>query len=203
MKTPVIPAENTDLISMVKDRDRRFLLKWLITTALTAILAAVCFRPAANRYGVPVAILMALGFVILPFFACGGWRWITDRGFSGTVEDLDFSVRLEMHDRMGAGFVRGTRKGYTHSRGAAQANYCRVTVSTDQDSIKTLTLRLPGDSEAFPLRIGDRIVKYRGLPYPAIVGCKRPLCTVCGSMDDDGKGECRGCGYSLIVLPLD
>ncbi len=203
MKTPVIPAENTDLISMVKDRDRRFLLKWLITTALTAILAAVCSRPAANRYGVPVAILMALGFVILPFFACGGWGWITDRGFSGTVEDLDFSVRIEMYDTMGIGTVRGTRRGKPKLRSAQQANYCRVTVSTDQDSIKTFTLRLPGDSEAFPLKVGNRIVKYRGLPYPIIVGCRTPLCTVCGSMDDDGKGECRCCGCSLIILHLE
>lgn len=203
MKTPVIPAENTDLISMVKDRDRRFLLKWLIITALCLVLAIVFFKPAATHYGVPVAILMALGLGILPFFACGGWGWITDRGFSGTVLDMDFSVRLEMHDRMGAGFVRGTRKGYTHSRGATQANYCRVTVSTDQDSIKTFTVRLPGDSEAFPLKVGNRIVKYRGLPYPVIVECKTPVCVVCGHPDDDGKGECRSCGCSLVVLPLD
>lgn len=203
MKTPVIPAENTDLISMVKDRDRRFLLKWLIITALCLVLAIVFFKPAATHYGVPVAILMALGLGILPFFACGGWGQITDRGFSGTVEDLDFSVRIEMYDTMGIGMVKGTRRGKPKLRSAQQANYCRVTVSTDQDSIKTFTVRLPGDSEAFPLKVGNRIVKYRGLPYPAIVGCKRPLCTVCGSMDDDGKGECRGCGASLIILHLE
>ncbi len=203
MKTPVIPTENTDLISIVKANDRRFLLKWLIITAICLALTIVFFKPAAARYGIPVAILMALGLVILPFFTCGGWGWITDRGFSGVVLDMDFSVRLEMHDRMGAGFVRGTRKGYTHSRGATQASYCKMQIRTDDETVQTFTVRLPGDSEAFPLKEGDRIVKYRGLPYPAIVGCKTPLCTVCGNLDDDGKGECRSCGYSLVVLPLD
>ena len=203
MKTPVIPAENPDLIAIVKANDRRFLLKWLIITAVCLVLAIVFFKPAATHYGVPVAILMALGLGILPFFACGGWGWITDRGFSGTVLDMDFSVRLEMHDRMGAGFVRGTRKGYTHSRGATQANYCKMQVRADDETVQTFTVRLPGDSEAFPLKVGNRIVKYRGLPYPVIVGCKTPVCVVCGHPDDDGKGECRSCGCSLVVLPLD
>ena len=85
MKPPVIPAENPDLIALVKANDRRFLVKWLITTALMAVLAVVCFSPAANKYGIPVAILLGLGFVVLPFPLCGGIGWVTDRGFAGTV----------------------------------------------------------------------------------------------------------------------
>ncbi len=203
MKTPTIPAENTDLISLVKERDRRFLLKWLITTALLVILAVAFFKPAANLYGIPVAVLLAMGFVVLPFILCGGIEWVTDRGFAGTVEDMDFSVRIEMHDSMGVGTVKGTRMRKHRHHSAGQANYCKLLIRTDEGNVKTITLRLPGDSEAFPLRIGDRIVKYRGLPYPAVVGCKTPLCTACGNPDDDGKGECRSCGCSLIVLPLD
>ena len=203
MKTPTIPRGNPDLIALVQKNDRRFFTKWLILTAVFLIPAILFFKPAADQYGVPVAILMLLGFVIFPFFACGGCDHFTDRSFTGTVENLDFSVRIEMHDTMGIGTVKGTRRGKPKLRSAQQANYCRVTVSTDQDSIKIFTVRLPGDSEAFPLKVGNRIVKYRGLPYPAIVGCKTPLCTVCGHVDDDGKGECRTCGCSLIVLPLD
>jgi hypothetical protein len=203
MKIPTLPAENTDLISLVKERDRRFLLKWLISTALLMIPTVAFFKPAANLYGIPLAILLALGFVVLPFIFFGGIEWVTDRGFAGTVEDMDFSVRIEMHDSIGISTVKGTRKGKHRHHSAGQANYCKVTVCTDEGTAKTLTLRLPGDSEAFPLRIGDRIVKYRGLPSPAVVGCKTPLCTACGNPDDDGKVECRSCGCSLIVLPLD
>lgn len=200
MKTPLIPAENTDLIALVKKRDRRFLWKWLGYTLLTAILAAVCFGPAANEYGIPVAILLALGFLLLPFLLCGGIAWVTDRGYAGTVRDLDFSVRLETQDTLGVVTVKGVGRKQTRRASAGQVNYCKVTVLTDEGAVKALTLRLPGDSETFPLKVGDRIVKYRGLPYPVIVGCKTPICTVCGHMDDDGKGECRGCGCSLIVI---
>ena len=202
MNQPTIPAENSDLIALVEKNRRRFLTKWLVLTAVFLVPAVAFFRPAANLYGIPVAILLLLGFVIFPFFACGGWDRITDQGFCGTVEKLDFSVRVEMHGNTGNVTVKNTAG---HKRlvraGAGQANYCKVSVLTDEGDFKTLTLRLPGDSESFPLREGDRIVKYRGLPFPAVVGCKTPLCAACGFLDDDGKGECRCCGSSLIVLP--
>lgn len=204
MNKLTIPAENHDLAALVQKNDRRFYTKWLVLTAVCLVPAVAFFKPAMNHYGIPVAILLLLGFVIFPFFACGGWDFLTDRDVVGTVEHMEFSVRLEMYRTSGAGVVKGTRKGYhTRSQGARQTNYCRVTVLTHEGSAKTLTLRLPGDSESFPLRVGDSIVKYHGLPFPAVVGCRTPLCTVCGSMDDDGKGECRACGCSLIVLPLD
>ncbi len=202
MKTPTIPAENTDLIALVKERDRRFLLKWLISTAILTALAVAFFKPAANLYGIPVAVILALGFVVLPFVLCGGIEWATDRGYAGMVENMDFSVRIEMHDTMGVGSVKGTSRRSHRRHSAGQANYCKLLIRADDGTAKTLTVRLPGDSEAFPLSKGDRIVKYRGLPYPAIVGCKTPLCVACGNPDDDGKGECRSCGCSLIVLPL-
>ena len=202
MNTPVIPAENTDLLSLVRKNDRRFLIKWSVTTALLLALAIAFFKPAAGLYGIPLAVLMVLGFLVLPFLLCGGIEWITDRGFTGIVEDMDFSVRIEMHDSIGVGTVKGTRKGKARHHSAGQTNYCKVTVSTSEGKTKAVTLRLPGDSEALPLKVGDRIVKYHGLPYPAIVGCKTPICPLCGRLDDDGKGECRTCGSSLIVIPL-
>ena len=203
MKAPEIPTGNTDLIAVVRQRDRRFLLKWLITTAILTAFAVAFFKPAANFYGVPIAILLALGFVVLPFILCGGIEWISDRGFTGTVEDLDFSVRLETHDTMGVVTTKGISKKRIKHASAVQVNYCRITVLTDEGKGKTCTVRLPGDSGSFPLHKGDRIVKYRGLPFPVVLGCKTPLCAVCGHPDDDGKGECRLCGGSLIVLPRD
>lgn len=201
MNQPKIPYENPDIQAIAKQTNRRFLVKWLITTAVFLMLAVAFFPTAAAHYGIPVAILLALGLVILPFFACGGWEWITDRGFTGVVTELDFSVRLEMYRTSRGGVVRGSRRRYhTRAHDARQTNYCKVTACTDDDSVKTFTIRLPGDSESFPLKVGDRIVKYHGLPFPAIVGCKTPFCVVCGQMDDDGKGECRGCGCSLIVM---
>ena len=201
MNPPIIPAENADLAALVKERDRRFLLKWLITTAVLAVPTVAFFKPAANLYGIPVAVLLALGFAVLPFILFGGIEWVTDRGFSGTVEDMDFSVRMEVHDTMGVGTVKGTGRRSRLRHSAGQANYCKLLICTDGGAVKTLTVRLPGDSESFPLSKGDRVVKYRGLPFPAIVGCRTPLCAACGNPDDDGKGECRCCGHSLIILP--
>lgn len=203
MKAPAIPAENTDLIALVKERNRRFLVKWLVTTAISVALAAAFFKPAASLYGVPVALLPALGFAVLPFVLVGGIEWITDRGLAGTVEDMDFSVRIEMHDTVGVSTVKGTSRRAHRRHSAGQANYCKLLIRAEDGTAKAVTLRLPGDSESFPLSKGDRVVKYRGLPYPAIVGCKTPLCVACGNRDDDGRGECRSCGCSLIVLPLD
>lgn len=203
MTPPVIPPENPDLIALVQGRNRRFLTKWLITTALTATLAAACFSLAASAYGLLIAILLALTLILLPFLLCGGIEWVTDKGFTGTVKDLDFSVRLETRDTVGVVTTKGIGRKRVVRATAGEVNYCKITVLTDEGTYKTCTVRLPGNSDAFPLRKEDRVIKYRGLPCPAIVGCKTPLCVVCSTADDDGKGECRGCGCSLIVAPLD
>lgn len=203
MKAPMTPAENTDLIALVKERDRRFLTRWLISTAVTVTLAVACFGPATRSYGLLVAILLALGLALLPFLLCGGIEWITDRGFAGRVESLDFSVRLETHDTLGVVTVKGIGRKRVKRATAGEVNCCKISVLTDEGAYKTCTVRLPGDAGSFPLRKGDRVIKYRGLPCPAIVGCKTPLCVVCGHLDDDGKGECRGCGASLIVPTSD
>ncbi len=203
MNPPVIPAKNPDLIALVKERDRRFLTKWLFSTALTTALAVACFGLAMNAYGLLVAILLALSLILLPFLLCGGMEWVTDRGFAGTVEDLHFSVRLETHDTLGVVTVKGIGRKRVKRATAGEVNYCKISVLTDEGAYKTCPVRLPGDADSFPLRKGDRVIKYRGLPCPAIVGCKTPLCVVCGHLDDDGKGECRGCGASLIVPTSD
>ena len=205
METPIIPSENDDLIALVRKRDRHFLTQWLVSTALTTVLAIACFGLAMNSYGLLVAILLALVLVVLPFLLCGGIEWITDRGFTGTVESMKFSVRIDMTGVTGNLTVKSTggRKRVIRSHNNGQVNYCTLHVITDEGSCKTLTLRLPGDTEDFPLKTGDHIVKYRGLPFPAVVGCKTPFCVVCGRVDDDGKGTCRTCDSSLILLPLE
>lgn len=205
MPRPTIPAENHDLISLVVSNRRRFIRNWILLTAVFLIPAAAFFRPAAGLYGVPVAILLLLGFVIFPFFACGGWDVIADQAFTGTVESMKFSVRIDMTGVTGNVTVKstGSRKRVIRSHNNGQVNYCTLHVITDEGSFKTLTLRLPGDTEDFPLKTGDHIVKYRGLPFPAVVGCKTPFCVVCGRVDDDGRGTCRTCDSSLILLPLE
>lgn len=205
MKTPIIPPENADLIALVQKRDRHFLTQWLVSTAVTTILAIACFGLAMRSYGLLVAILLALVLVVLPFLLCGGIEWVTDRGFTGKVESMKFSVRIDMTGVTGNLTVKSTggRKRVIRSHNNGQVNYCTLHVITDEGSCKTLTLRLPGDTEDFPLKVGDRIVKYRGLPFPAVVGCKTPFCVVCGRVDDDGKGTCRTCDSSLILLPLE
>ena len=202
MKHPTIPAENPDLIALVESNRRRFIRKWLILTAVFLVPAVAFFQPAAGLYGVPVAILLFLGFLIFPFFACGGWDVIADQAFTGKVESMKFSVRIDMIGVTGNVTVKsaGSRKRLVRANSGGQVNYCTLHVTTDGSSFKALTLRLPGDTEDFPLKVGDRIVKYRGLPFPAVVGCKTPFCVVCGRVDDDGKGTCRTCDSSLIVL---
>lgn len=203
MNTPKIPFENPDLISIVRANDRRFLCKWLCTTAAVLLFEVLFLFPTAAGYvGGVQAALLCMVLPIVPFFAFGGLSWVRDIGFVGTVLSTKFSVRLETFSRIGGGIGKGGRP-YASTRGYNQVNYCQMTVRSDDESVQTRTVRLPGDSETFPLRTGDRIVKFHGLPYPVILGCKTPFCVVCGQMDDDGKGECRGCGCSLIVLDRD
>ena len=204
MNLPIIPTENPDLIALVTSNRRRFIRKWLILTAVFLIPAVAFFQPAAGLYGIPVAILLFMGLLICPFFICGGWDFMTDKGFTGTVERIKFSVRMETQGSAGNVTVKNTagHKRIVRASGG-QVNYCTLHITTDEGDFKTLTLRLPGDTEDFPLKVGDRIVKYRGLPFPAVVGCKTPFCVVCGRVDDDGKGTCRTCDSSLIVWPMD
>ena len=205
MPSPSLPAENHDLISLVVSNRRRFIRKWILLTAVFLIPAVAFFSPAADLYGIPVAILLFLGLLLCPFFISGGWDMVTDQAFTGTVESMKFSVRIDMTGVTGNLTVKSTggRKRVIRSHNNGQVNYCTLHVITDEGSRKTLTLRLPGDTEDFPLKVGDRIVKYRGLPFPAVVGCKTPFCVVCGRVDDDGKGTCRTCDSSLILLPLE
>ena len=126
MNPPVIPAENPDLIDLVKKRDRRFLVSWLTATALTTALAVACFGLAMNAYGLLVAILLALSLILLPFLLCGGMGWITDRGFAGRVEALDFSVRLETHDTLGVVTVKGIGRKKVKRATAGEVNYCII-----------------------------------------------------------------------------
>ncbi len=203
MNTPKIPFENPDLREIVKANDRRFLLKWLCTTAAILLVEALFLLPTAAEYvGWLQASLLCIALLTVPFFAFGGPAWVRDTSFVGTVLSTQFSVRLETFSRIGGGIGKGGRP-YASTRGYNQVNYCKMTIRSDDEAVQTRTVRLPGDSETFPLRVGDRIVKFRGLPYPVILGCKTPFCVVCGYMDDDGKGECRGCGCSLIVLDRD
>ena len=209
MPSPSLPAENHDLISLVASNRRRFIRKWILLTAVFLIPAVAFFSPAADLYGIPVAILLFLGLLLCPFFISGGWDMVTDQAFTGTVESMKFSVRIDMTGVTGNVTVKsaGSRKRVVRSHSNGQVNYCTLHVVTDEGSCKTLTLRLPGDTEDFPLKAGDRIVKYRGLPFPAVVGCKTPFCVVCGQVDapayGGSKGTCRRCDSSLIVLPLE
>ena len=203
MNTPKIPFENPDLQEIVRANDRRLLCKWLGTTAVILLVDVLFLFPTAAGYvGWVQSALLCMALLALPFFAFGVPAWISDTGFVGTVLSTRFSVRLEAFSRIGGGIGRGGRP-YASTRGYNQVNYCKMTVRSDDGSVRTRTVRLPGDSETFPLREGDRIVKFRGLPYPVILGCKTPFCVACGHMDDDGKGECRGCGCSLIVPEQD
>ena len=168
-------------------------------------------RPPLNRFTIdtrrpswyPVYSAIPANLILLPFLLCGGIAWVTDKGFTGTGKDPEFSVRLETRDTVGMVTTKGIGRKRVVRATAGEVNYCKISVPTDEGACKACTVRLPGDSDAFPLRKGDRVIKYRGLPVPVIVGCKAPLCVVCGTPDDDGKGECRGCGCSLIVVPLD
>ena len=203
MTSPKIPFENPDLIEIVRANDRRFLRRWLCTTAAILLFEILfLFRTAVEYVGGLQAALLCVGLLVIPFFAFGGVAWVRDKSFVGTVLSTQFSVRLEAFSRIGGGIGKGGRP-YASTRGYNQVNYCKMTIRSDDESVHTRTVRLPGDSETFPLRVGDRIVKYHGLPFPVILGCKTPFCVVCGHMDNDGKGECRGCGCSLIVLDGD
>lgn len=64
MKTPIIPPENADLIALVQKRDRHFLTQWLVSTAVTTILAIACFGLAVRSYGILVAIVAILAVVM-------------------------------------------------------------------------------------------------------------------------------------------
>lgn len=201
MNEPKIPYENEDLIALVKEHDRRFLLKWLLTTAAILLFEVFfLFRTAAAYVGGLQAALLCAGLPVLPFLIYGGVEWLRDRSFTGRVLSTHFTVHLEIYSRIGGGISRKSMRPYMSMRGYNQVNHCKMLIESDDGRIQTRTVRMPADSETFPLREGDRIVKYHGLPFPVIVGCKTPFCVACGHMDDDGKGECRGCGCSLIVL---
>lgn len=150
METPIIPSENADLIALVRKRDRHFLTQWLVSTALTTVLAIACFGFAMNSYGLLVAILLALVLVVLPFLLCGGIEWVTDRGFTSTVESLDFSVRLETHDTLGVVTVKGIGRKRVKRATAIRSTTARSRRSPTRAPTRPAPSASPGTPNPFP-----------------------------------------------------
>lgn len=190
-----IPKHNTDLRRHVLRRDLWRIFGCLLWVSML-IGGAIAYNNNHKTYpdyrrmvGWRMALWVALA-VLSGFFIFRIWKFFTDRPCTGTV------------------VVSGLSRSYTPSPDPGAMN------GVDYDFRTNTALRLRLDNgkhrrlrfEQKPgfylyYHEGERVAKFRGLPYPinldpdAKSGC---VCSACGTWKKEKASHCDACGRSLI-----
>lgn len=189
-----------DLQAFVHANNVRFWRKYILSVVVLAVLMGSFLPYLATAWwhwllgGVLFLALSAVAFLWI-----GGYRHVTDPSFVGTVESLDCTVGLEMDNRTMQMYNRTCPVYHFRMVGQYQVNRCKMKVRTDDGETVTYRVHYWSFTPEIPLREGDRVVKYRGLPYPVKPQAKNELCAACGQINEgDLDGTCSVCGHTLI-----
>ncbi len=198
-----IPRKNSDLQEFVNSKCRRFAIKYCIFAA-AILLAEVgfLFDAASSRLGIVNAIVLAAILFIAPFFIFGGHTLLFDKAWEGKVLLIDYTshtvythrTRVKAVGKLTATFsVIGGRSSHT-----TPCEICEIYVGTDSGKTFTYEIPLAPGDRMLPIEVGTRLRKYKGLPYPVILGNGKSECAVCGRVNDADAKECIDCRYSII-----
>ena len=195
-----IPNEYPDLQAYARGQNIKFWRKWGMSVAVMALVIGLFLPYLATAWfhwlmgGVLFLLLSVVSFLWL-----GGYRHVTDHGFEGVVEKLDCATGVEMDSHTILRLHR-TCPGCRHQAvDQYRVNRCTFFVRTDDGNLVVYKVHYWGFTTEIPVEVGDRIIKYRGLPYPMVLGRKHDLCIVCGRINEgDVDGTCSVCGHTLI-----
>ena len=140
--------------------------------------------------------------ILLPIIPCavfllvGGLR-LFDPAFEGRVTKVVFSVRLET-----SGTPRLYSDGSTQRTGssmrARQVNYVKFFVTDRRGKQHRYAVQLPNRRTDLGIKVGDRIRKYHGLPYPILLSNPASICPVCGNVNQKNDPVCYDCSFSVV-----
>jgi len=117
--------------------------------------------------------------------------------WAGTIVKVKYEMRYSQPTG-GAKSQTAGRITSTAKLGNAQ-EFLKMKLMSDKGKKKTLAYRSHIDSV---LKEGDRIVKFRGFPYPAeeVEKEERYICIVCGKVVKKNTQECPRCNHSIVDL---
>lgn len=195
-----IPRKNSDLQEYVRAKYKRFAIKYAVCAAVI-LLAEVgfLFELVKSYRGTANAVILALILFVAPLFLFGGHKLLFDRAWEGKVLLLDYSTRREPNSGTGTAIHRYGTKLRTNARIPTRTvTYCEVYVEATNGKTYTYTMRLAAEDPKLPIEVGTVLRKYKGLPYPVVIGNERSECALCGRVNSTDVSTCVGCGYSII-----
>ena len=139
-------------------------------------------------------IILGVIAAIVPPFCFRSTYELLGGTWAGTITKITYEIRYTQ----AVGSVRADRFTGGSKLGNAQ-EYMKMRLVTDKGKKKTLAYR-SHVSSAF--KKGDRIVKFRGFPFPAEEAENEELliCIVCGKVVKKDVNECPKCSHSIVNL---
>lgn len=193
-----LEQSNPDIAHHVQNNDRRIRIRFAIWTILLLLFYLfVVYTPVLERKGLFWALILLPVIPCAVFVFVGGLR-LFDPAFEGEVTKVVFSVRLDV-----AGNPRGlsaTRTGRVGAGGgsARQVNYTKFFVTDKRGRQHRYAVQLPNNRIDLGIKVGDRIRKYHGLPYPIFLSDPASICPICGSSNHKSDPYCFDCGGSIL-----
>ena len=195
-----IPRRNSDLQEYVHAQYKKFAIKYAICAAVILLAeAGFLFELVKNYRGTVNSVILAIILLIVPLFLFGGHKLIFDRSWEGKVLLLDYSTRREATGSTNIALQRYVSKFRPSTRIPTRTvTYCEVYVEAANGKTHTYTMRLAPEDPKLPIEVGTMLRKYRGLPYPVVIGNDKSECALCGRVNSTDANNCAGCGYSII-----
>ena len=190
---------NPDIANLVSKNDRRIWVRFAVWSVLTmAFYCLVVYHPVLEHKGLGWALVLLLVIPCAVFLLAGGLR-LFDPAFEGKVTKVVFSVRLDASDNPRLAVSRGSnRQVGAGGMSARQVNYTKFFVTDRRGKQHRYAVQLPNNRTDLGIKVGDRIRKYHGLPYPILLSDPASICPVCGSVNQKNDPVCYDCSFSVV-----
>lgn len=190
---------NADIANLVSKNDRRIWTRFAVWSVLVmAFYLLMLYNSVLEYKGGFWALILLPVIPCAVFLLVGGLR-LFDPAFEGRVTKVVFSVRLEASGNPRLLCSDGTTKrvGGANMR-ARQVNYVKFFVTDRRGKQHRYAVQLPNKRTDLGIKVGDRIRKYHGLPYPILLSNPASICPVCGNVNQKNDPVCYDCSFSVV-----
>lgn len=199
-----IPRKNYDLQEYVNAKHRTFAIKYgIFSAAILLMEVGFLFDAVNSRLGIVNAIAQVFILFIAPIFIFGGHTLLLDKAWEGKVLLIDYSSHnVYTHKSkirpLGSKLRTTFSVSARHSSPITHCETCEIYIETDSGKTITYKSYLAPEDKTLPIEVGTRLRKYKGLPYPVILGNGKSECAICGRVNDEEVKECIACRHSII-----
>jgi len=143
------------------------------------------------------AVVLGIILLIVPPFCFKSTYTFIRPTWAGTITDIKYEMRFTQP----AGNARMQPSGRIAGsvRVGVSREFMEMKLLSDKGKKRKLAYRSHINSV---LKQGDRIVKFRGFPYPAeeVEKEERYICVVCGKVVKKDVKECPACEFSIVNI---